>query len=76
MEKIGLFDLIDKFNSVANGKKEFEKQLSKENQPLAKNATTKLTDPQLSSPMQYIMNAKMQAFCKKHEEFAKTVKRN
>ena len=74
MEKIGLFDLIDKFNNVANGKKEFEKQRQNENQPLEKNATAKLTDPQLSSPTQYIMNAKMQAFCKKHEEFAKSIK--
>ncbi len=76
MEKFGLFDLIDKFNSVANGKKEFDKHSQAEQPPQEKKVGSRLTDPQLPPPSQYMMNAKMLAFCKRHDDFAKTVKRN
>ena len=75
MEKIGLFDLIDKFNTVATGKKDFDKQQVKAQKPLEKNgASTKFCDPQILPPPQYMMNAKMIDFCKKHDDFAKSVK--
>ena len=75
MEKIGLFDLIDKFNSVASGKKDFNSNQSKQDSPTKKTAKeSKFCDPQIFPPKQYMMNAKMQDFCKKHDDFAKTVR--
>ena len=74
MEKFGLFDLIDKFNSVKNGKTDFAK-----NTPTPKadgeNAkpTSNLIDPQILPPSHYLMNTKMQDFIKKHDELSKKI---
>lgn len=77
MEKIGLFDLIDKFNSVAGGKNTFDK---KAQSPSLKNgdnkASERLLDPKLPPPPHYVMNAKLLDFCLKHDAFSKTVDKN
>ena len=101
MEKFGLFDLIDKFNAVANGKNDFSKSKAepqnrqgglnggkkndlgygnggdrgdfgdgKDSAPVQ----SKLVDPQIFPPAQYMMNAKLRDFNKKHDEFARRVK--
>ena len=76
MEKIGLFDLIDKFSTVASGKNEFNK---KQNTPSLgleeKSGEAKFVDPKTPPPAYYLMNAKMLNFCNRHDEFAKNVKR-
>ena len=84
MEKFGLFDLIDKFNAVANGKNDFAKRKAEtqnsQNDSKLGNATptdsaqNKLVDPQIFPPAQYIMNAKLRDFNKKHDEFSRRVK--
>lgn len=84
MEKFGLFDLIDKFNAVANGKNDFAKrkeetQNSQNDSKLGNGNPTaplqnKLIDPQIFPPAQYIMNAKLRDFNKKHDEFSRRVK--
>lgn len=84
MEKFGLFDLIDKFNAVANGKNDFAKRKvetqNSQNDSKLGNATptdsaqNKLVDPQIFPPAQYIMNAKLRDFNKKHDEFSRRVK--
>lgn len=84
MEKFGLFDLIDKFNAVANGKNDFAKrkvetQNSQNDSKLGNgnptdSAQNKLVDPQIFPPAQYIMNAKLRDFNKKHDDFSRRVK--
>lgn len=84
MEKFGLFDLIDKFNAVANGKNDFakrktEQQDSQGDSKIGNGNPTaplqnKLIDPQIFPPAQYIMNAKLRDFNKKHDEFSRRVK--
>ena len=74
MEKFGLFDLIDKLNSSASGKKEFKKgdssqSVSQENQ----NQKGGLVDPFIYPPKHYMMNEKMIDFCKKHDDFRNTI---
>ena len=76
MEKIGLFDLIDKFNSVASSKNEFNKKQSatpKEEETAITNE--KFINPQIAPPQHYLMNEKMQVFCERHDSFAKKIKR-
>lgn len=64
MEKIGLFDLIDKFASERNGKT----FMPADKTPPKKNAGTDgLRDPDFGAQPQYAMNAKMQAFMARHE---------
>ena len=76
MEKIGLFDLINKFSSVANGKNEFDKkQKVSAEQKEESTSNANFTDPHLPPPQYYLMNTKMQDFCNKHESFAKNVNR-
>ncbi|MBR2337458.1 MAG: hypothetical protein IKA61_05905 [Clostridia bacterium] len=75
MEKIGLFDLIDKFNAAARGKNELEKKQSTTASPEGAPASSKFTDPKIIPPKHYLMNAKMQDFCIKHDEFAKKIGR-
>ena len=61
MEKIGLFDIIDKFNSAASGKNDFSATKARQqndNKP-AENGFA-LKDPDDFAPPQYMMNAKMQ----------------
>ena len=76
MEKIGLFDLIDKFNGVASGKNEFNK---KQNPTFEKteevSQNPKFTNPLTPPPQHYLMNEKMIDFCAKHDNFAKKIKR-
>lgn len=104
MEKFGLFDLIDKFNAVANGKNDFSKSKAEPQNRQgglnggkkndlgygdygdrgnggnngdgkdSANAQAKLVDPQIFPPAQYMMNAKLRDFNKKHDEFARRVK--
>ena len=74
MEKIGLFDLIDKFNSAASGKNDFSAAKARQqndNKP-AENGFT-LKDPDDFAPPQYAMNAKMQAFIRRHDELVAAV---
>ena len=77
MEKFGLFDLIDKLNASANGKKELAKgnssQTASEENSKQKN---ELTAPLFYPPKHYMMNEKMIDFCKKHDEFKKTILTN
>lgn len=74
MEKFGLFDLIDKFNSVKNGKTDFAK-----NTPTPKadgensKPSSNLIDPQILPPSHYLMNTKMQDFIKKHDDLSKKI---
>ena len=73
MEKFGLFDLIDKLNLSANGKKEFsksEKEQAGGDTPPQKNG---FIDPMIYPPKHYMMNEKMIDFCKKHDEFKKSI---
>ncbi len=77
MEKFGLFDLIEKFNSVANGKTDFEKSKT---QPQKKDGNEggdkrpTLIDPMILPPVHYLMNTKMQDFCSRHEGFKKGIR--
>lgn len=73
MEKFGLFDLIDKFNAVANGKNDFVKDAHTPKQPNSNNDKFQLVDPKIPTPTQYLMNAKMLDFCKKHDQISKKI---
>ncbi|MBE5742635.1 MAG: hypothetical protein E7360_04900 [Clostridiales bacterium] len=70
MEKFGLFDLIDKFNASANGKNDFAKAPQTEKND---GAVSSLVDPKITAPPQYLMNAKLFDFCKKHDELSKRI---
>lgn len=76
MEKFGLFDLIEKFNSVANGKSDFEKSKpspeKKQAEPKAGNKSS-LIDPMILPPVHYLMNAKMLDFCNRHDSFKREI---
>lgn len=74
MEKFGLFDLIDKLNLSAKGKKEFANNPSDKNNDDA-NQTLKngVNDPIIYPPQHYMMNEKMIVFCKKHEDFKQAI---
>lgn len=73
MEKFGLFDIIDKFNSASKGENDFSKSERKtEKQPTADNRSL-LKDPDDFAPPQYMMNAKMLAFMKRHDELVAAV---
>ncbi len=69
MEKIGLFDLIDKITTPSSGGKTFDnppkprpaKPQNRENE------SESLRDPDFGAQPQYMMNAKMQAFMQRHE---------
>ncbi len=77
MEKFGLFDLIDKLNLSQNGKKEFSKKETEQKQSDGNSTTKKgFTDPMIYPPVHYMMNEKMIDFCKKHDEFKKTIRLN
>ena len=69
MEKIGLFDLIDKITTPSSGGKSFDNppksQPSRPQNREKENET--LRDPDFGAQPQYMMNAKMQAFIKRHE---------
>lgn len=76
MEKIGLFDLIDKIASPKTDEKSFRPA---ENPPRAdgngargdkqnvRPASESMHDPDFGVQPQYMMNSKMQAFLKRHE---------
>ena len=76
MEKIGLFDLIDKIASPKTDEKSFRPA---ENPPRAdgngargdkqtvRSASESMHDPDFGVQPQYMMNSKMQAFLKRHE---------
>ena len=74
MEKIGLFDLIDKFSTVASGKNEFNKKTPPK--PLKKDdaLAAQFIDPQILPPKHYLMNAKLIDFYAKHDGFIKKIK--
>ena len=73
MEKFGLFDIIDKFNSASKGENDFSKSERKtDKQPTADNRSL-LKDPDDFAPPQYAMNAKMQAFIRRHDELVAAV---
>ena len=69
MEKIGLFDLIDKITTPSSGGKTFDN--SPKTQPARPQPREKenesLRDPDFGAQPQYMMNAKMQAFMQRHE---------
>lgn len=76
MEKIGLFDLIDKFATPKTDEKSFRPA---ENPPRAdgsnargdkqnvRPASESMHDPDFGVQPQYMMNLKMQAFLRRHE---------
>lgn len=69
MEKIGLFDLIDKITTPSSGGKSFDnppKTQPARPQPREKESEG-LRDPDFGAQPQYMMNAKMQAFMQRHE---------
>ena len=69
MEKIGLFDLIDKITTPSSGGKSFDnspKTQPARPQPREKESEN-LRDPDFGAQPQYMMNAKMQAFMQRHE---------
>ncbi len=67
MEKIGLFDLIDKFTTPERTEKSFRAEPKpRPETPQPKTGET-LKDPDFGAQPQYLMNAKMQAFLKRHE---------
>lgn len=69
MEKFGLFDLIDKFNSASSGKSDFSKTQPKaQTEPKKSADSSVLKEPDVSAPPQYMMSAKMTAYMKRHEE--------
>lgn len=75
MEKIGLFDILDKFGRTTNGKTDFasgKKTPADENGRAADRDFT-LRDPEDCAPPQYMMNAKMLAFMRRHEELVAAV---
>ena len=74
MEKIGLFDLIDKFSSVASGKNEFNKKPPPPSPPKKDGDEFQLFDPQILPPKHYLMNSKMVEFCNKHDNLVKSIK--
>lgn len=69
MEKIGLFDLIDKITTPSSDGKTFDN--SPKTQPTRPQTREKenesLRDPDFGAQPQYMMNAKMQAFMQRHE---------
>ena len=69
MEKIGLFDLIEKITTPSSGGKTFDN--SPKTQPARPQTREKenesLRDPDFGAQPQYMMNAKMQAFMQRHE---------
>lgn len=67
MEKIGLFDLIDKFAANGSGGKTFSAAPQEDKKPEQKNDGYNLKNPDFGAQPQYMMNAKMQAFIKRHE---------
>ena len=75
MEKFGLFDLIDKFNAQANGKRDLKGASANGNTTPPKPDDGKAdTEPHSFVPTHYAMNMKMLDFCKRHDELAKKVK--
>ncbi len=66
MEKIGLFDLIDKFTTPEKAGKSFRAEPETRSEVPPKTSET-LKDPDFGAQPQYLMNAKMQAFLKRHE---------
>ena len=67
MEKIGLFDLIDKFAASGSSGKTFQAAPQEEKKPEQKSDGYGLKNPDFGVQPQYMMNAKMQAFMKRHE---------
>ena len=67
MEKIGLFDLIDKFATNNSSGKTFSTSPQEEKKAEQKSDGYNLKNPDFGAQPQYMMNAKMQAFIKRHE---------
>lgn len=76
MEKFGLFDLIDKFNAASSGKNDFSESKKTEAAPQkpAKTTDSVLKDPDFTAQPQYMMNAKMTAYMKRHEKLLAEIK--
>ena len=70
MEKFGLFDLIEKFNSAETGKKNF----AGGNQNTITPAKNETADNIVGAPPQLVMNAKMRDFIARHDELVKAIK--
>lgn len=76
MEKFGLFDLIDKFNSASVGKNDFSETRAEPKKGQEKCAPeSALKDPDFGAPPQYLMSVKMAAYIKRHDELAAQVKK-
>lgn len=73
MEKFGLFDIIDKFNSASKGENDFSKSERKTDKQPTVDDRSLLKDPDDFAPPQYAMNAKMQAFIRRHDELVAAV---
>ena len=67
MEKIGLFDLIDKFATNNSSGKTFSTSPQEEKKAQQKSDGYNLKNPDFGAQPQYMMNSKMQAFIKRHE---------
>lgn len=73
MEKFGLFDIIDKFNSASKGENDFSKSKRAADKQTPVDNRSLLKDPDDFAPPQYAMNAKMQAFIRRHDELVAAV---
>ena len=67
MEKIGLFDLIDKITTPSSGGKRFDNSSETRSAHPQTGKKENLHDPDFGAQPQYMMNAKMQAFMERHE---------
>ena len=67
MEKIGLFDLIDKFTTPERTEKSFRAEPKSRPETPQQKTNETFKDPDFGAQPQYLMNAKMQAFLKRHE---------
>lgn len=67
MEKIGLFDLIDKFTTSPSREKKFANGEQESNSNEKKQSEINRS-PDFGAQPQYVMNAKLQAFLARHDK--------
>lgn len=66
MEKFGLFDLIEKFNSQQNGKTDFAEK------PKTDGGSV-LVPPSYGAPNQVLMNEKTKAYFNRHDQLKREI---
>ncbi len=71
MEKFGLFDLIEKFNTTADGKKDFVSRKTTERSDAKKEQVAEI----IGAPPQLVMNAKMRDFVVRHDKTVAAIRK-